>query len=141
MVKSALRLTAALPVLALLACGADSPQSVVAPQPCACTTDLRSVQFFVVEGAIYPAPLDTVVVTMLRTGEELDLPQSGLHAGVVKVADDSIRPKLVPSGDPFHVSFATHGRVYGLDMLVGVDQPCQCHVLKISGPDFVVLPE
>jgi len=138
MVKPALRLSAILPLISLLACGSESPSG---PGSCACTTEFRAIQFLVVRDLIYPVPLDTVVVTMLRTGEELDLPQTGLHAGVVKVADDSIRPKLVPIGDSLHVSFATQGKAYGLDMLVGVDQPCQCHVFKISGPDFVTLPE
>jgi hypothetical protein len=113
------------------ACGPESPGS------CACTEDFRAVQFLVVVRSGAPVPVDGVVVTQVRTGSALAVPQPGTHAGVVNVVDDSFIHQLEPAGDVLHVVVTTALGTIAVDVTVGVDEPCGCHVLKLAGPDIV----
>ena len=110
------------------------------PQQCICTEEFRSVAFLVVTLTGAPVPVTAAVVTQVRTGTILPVPQSGLHAGVVYVADDSFRSQLQPAGDVLHVEATTGMGTVAADVTVGVDEPCHCHVLRLAGPDFVPLP-
>ena len=131
--KYAIRLTTPLSLILMIACGPESPEH------CACTTDFRAVQILVIAPVGAPVPVDSVEVTLVRTSEILRVAQPGLHAGVVNIVDDSSRARLEPSGDTVRVTVTAAARSAAVDMVVGVDQPCQCHVFKVSGPNFVVL--
>lgn len=121
-------------VVLLARCDSQSPQR------CLCTADFRSVSFLVIAPMGAPVPVTEAVVTQVRTGNILPVPQPGLHAGVVHVADDSFISQLLPAGDVMHVVATTAMGPVAADVTVGVDEPCHCHVQRLSGPNVVPLP-
>ncbi len=129
---SRVRLAILTVAMLVLGCGPD------APEQCLCTEDFRSVQFLVISSTRAPVPVTDVVVELLRTTETLAVTQSGNHAGVVNVVDDSNKSKLLSAGDAVRVRATAGTRTVDVTLVVGVDQPCRCHVTRVSGPDFVL---
>ena len=133
--KIAVAVAGALAALVLtVRCDSESPQK------CICTEEFRSVVFAVISHTGAPVPVTDVVVTQVRTGTVLPVLQPGLHAGVVHVADDSFRSQLQPAGDVLHAVATTDMGTVAADVTVGVDEPCHCHVQRLSGPDLVPVP-
>lgn len=133
--KTAAALAGALAVVLLVTrCDSESPRN------CICTEEFRTVTLLVVTHTGAPVPVTGAVVTQVRTGAVLAVPQSGLHAGVVYVADDSFRSQLLPAGDVLQVVATTALGGVAASVTVGVDEPCHCHVQRLSGPDLVAVP-
>lgn len=117
-------------------CDPDSPPS------CACTENFASVAFLVVAPSGVPpppVPVTVVVVTQTRTDMTLPVLQDGLHAGVVRVVDDSFIPRLRPAGDTLQVAVTTALGSFAVDFTIGTDEPCHCHVQRLAGPEVVQL--
>jgi hypothetical protein len=121
------------PLLFLSACDPNGPEE------CICTLDFRAIRFAVVNTNGAPEPGVTVTIELVRTGEILDIEQPGAAAGVFTLIDDSFKSTLETSGDRVLTVGSKGDRGFRVEHVVGVDEPCRCHVLKISGPETVVL--
>jgi hypothetical protein len=128
---------AAIALLLVAACGPESSPGPESPPSCACT-EFRAVQFLVVNRVAAPIPVVAVVVTLQRTGEVLPVTQPGLHAGVVTVVDDSLRARIRPEGESIRCAVTLRSSSLDVDTVVGIDQPCACHVERLSGPGLVM---
>jgi hypothetical protein len=58
---------------------------------------------------------------------------------VYSVVDDSFKSRLKATGDTLLVFGAKDSRRFVANFVVGVDEPCKCHVYKIAGLDSVLL--
>jgi hypothetical protein len=120
-----------LPLIALVGC-------LESPKQCVCTLQFVSIRFLAVNSSGLPVPGVVASVQLLRTHEMLDVPQSGLHAGVITVIDDSFISRLARSGDTVRVTGSKDTLGFVVDFVIGVDA-CACHVIKLAGPDMVIL--
>ena len=122
-------------VFSLAGCSDDACETV------ACTMEFRSFAVTVVNEAGEPVTNLEPVITLVRTGEELDFsdmgpgdPESGVyalmtdgHGSLIEQDEESVRftattGELSVTGD----------FVFGMTM-------CRCHVEQLSGPDTLVM--
>jgi hypothetical protein len=87
-----------------------------------------------------PVPNISPTITMRRSNEILDVQQDGLDAGIVTIIDDSHRSRLFTGGDSLLVALTRDSWSRSVDFIVGLDQACDCHVTKISGPSILMWP-
>lgn len=117
-----------------VACGSDEPGG---PNLCACTEEFRSFTVKLVDAD--GAPLRDVIfdVTILRTGERVNVVE--WVPGVYTVFDDSFTSRILPN-EVVRVKAMKESSVEVRDFVFTVDEPCRCHVQQVSGPDVIVLP-
>lgn len=106
---------------------------------CACTASFAMIGFLVTDGAGAPIAVDEVILTIEPSGEALKVEQSLPFPGQVIVADDSseVKKKISPKGTTVRAVIRVGSSSKTVDTVVGVDEPCGCHVQKLSGPDVV----
>jgi hypothetical protein len=120
----------------LFALGCDSE----GPPLCRCTMSFDSVRFAVVGPNGSPESGVTIFVLQPRTGDVLDVDQPRSFEGQYDAVNDSFRRRLEASGDTLLILGGKGQRQFQVKFVVGVDEPCSCHVYKIAGPDSVLLP-
>ncbi len=120
------------------------------PQPCMCTQSFAMVTLELVDAAGAPVVDAEVRVRRTRTGASreatADVP------GMYTVADDMLRDSVRADAEPFEVTVRRSGRTQRVTVIVGTRQPvppanppapsapnCRCHVLRISGPQRLVV--
>ena len=106
------------------------------PGLCTCTEEFRSftVKLFDSDGS----PLKGVdfEVTILRTGE--NVPVIEWVPGVYTVLDDNSTDQILPN-EVIRVTAVKDGTIATQDFIFTIDEPCRCHVQKVSGPDVIIL--
>ncbi len=133
----------AIPLMALLAvlpaggpaaCGSADPQD---PDLCACTEEFRSFTVKLVDSDGSPLRGVNFDVTILRTGEKVNVVE--WVPGVYTVFDDSFTSQILPD-EVIRVKAIKDASIATRDFIFTVDEPCRCHVQKVSGPEVIVLP-
>ncbi len=129
---------AAAPALAGLATSACSDQA----SQCACTEEFRTYLVAVVDEAGDPATDVQLTRTNLRTDEVLEPTWLGQPVpGTYLVADDGLVDAFSSEGDSVRVQGQQRAASFTTFFEFAVDEPCRCHVEKLSGPDSVVIRE
>jgi hypothetical protein len=124
---------AILPAAGPVACGSSEPGG---PDPCACTEEFRSFTVKLVDSegsALRGVSFD---VTILRTGEKVNVVE--WVPGVYTVFDDNFTGQILPN-EVIRVTAIKDATIATRDFIFTVDEPCRCHVQKVSGPDVIVL--
>ena len=121
------------------------------PSSCICSENFAMVTLTLVDSKGVPVQDAKVRVRRLRSGitriVTADLP------GAYTIADDMLRDSLRADGEPFEITVRWHGRTQRVVTVVGTRAPrkpvangaaatidnCRCHVLRISGPEKLVL--
>ncbi len=122
-------------VLALAACSGDECDTV------ACTMEFRTFSVAVVNEAGEPVTGLEPVVTMVRTGEELDPSDMGLGdpaSGVYLVMTDGNAALIQQDEEPVRFTATTGQLSVTGDFVFGMTM-CRCHVEQLSGPDTLVI--
>ena len=122
-------------VLSLAACSDDACETV------ACTMEFRTFSVAVVNEAGEPVTGLAPVVTMVRTGEELDLPDMGPgdpESGVYLVMTDGNAALIQQDEEPVRFTATTGQLSVTGDFVFGMTM-CRCHVEQLSGPDTLVM--
>lgn len=115
----------------------DDPASA---GPCACTEEFRSYTVTVLDDAMQPMNGVALTRTNLRTGRVLEPGWLGLLApGVYVVTDDGLRDEFSSDGDVVRVTGSQGGASFTADFVFAVPEPCRCHVVRLAGPDTVVI--
>lgn len=123
-----------LPATGPVACGSAEPGG---PDPCACTEEFRSFTVKLVDSDGSPLRNVSFDVTILRTGERVDVVE--WVPGVYTVFDDNFTSRILPN-EIIRVTAIKDASIATRDYIFTVDEPCRCHVQKVSGPDLIVLP-
>ena len=131
------RFSCTLLALALLSGCGDEPAG---PTGCVCTEEFVTISFLVIGQGGAPQSGISASVELVRTGELLDVSQPSAAVGVVSVIDDSFSSILGQGPEVLRVTGGKDSREFVAEFEVEVPEPCQCHVTKLSGPDFVMLP-
>jgi len=121
-----------LPLLVIVAC--DDAEQV------ACTEEFRTATVFVEDEREQPVT-DAIVQTFLvRTGELVPVTSIlDLMPGSYLILDDGAT-SLIPSGtEQFRVT-VTRGGAAPVEALYVFEAPQGCHIVKVSGPDTLVVP-
>ena len=132
-VASLVMMLALLPVAGPLACDSAEPGG---PGPCACTEEFRSFTVKLVDSDGSPLQGVEFDVTVLRTGEKVEVVE--WVPGVYTVFDDSFTGQILPN-EIVRVTAIKDATVATRDFIFTVDEPCRCHVRKVSGPDVIIL--
>lgn len=122
-------------VLALAACSGDECDTV------ACTMEFRIFSVAVVNEAGEPVTELEPAVTMVRTGEELDLSSMGpgdMESGVYLVMTDGHGALIQQDEEPVRFTATTGQLSVTGDFVFGMTM-CRCHVEQLSGPDTLVM--
>ena len=108
-------------------------------EDCICTANFAMVTFNVVTSTGTPQADIDIEVTNIRTGNVLSVEQPHAHEGVYVVINDSYRRAIPETGEHLQV-VGTRGANQFTEMFTaGVDQPCRCHVHKLSGPGTITV--
>ena len=129
------RLGVALSLLAALSgCDSTAPS-----RACICTAEFVTIRYTVLNplGAVETGVATTV--TQMRTHAVLISTPADSSGPYYPVIDDSFRGRIEPRGDSLEVTGTKNSMHYLAHFVVGVDEPCECHVYKIAGPDTVRL--
>jgi len=124
---------ALLPAAGPVACGSGDPEG---PDPCACTEEFRSFTVKLVDSDGSPLRNISFDVTILRTGEKVNVVE--WVPGVYTVFDDNFTSRILPN-EIIRVKAIRDATIETRDFIFSVDEPCRCHVQKLSGPDVIVL--
>lgn len=122
-------------VLSLAACSDDECETV------ACTMEFRTFSVAVVNEAGEPVTGLEPVVTMMRTGEELDFSDMGPgdpESGVYLVMTDGNGSLIQQDEEPVRLTATTGQLSVTGDFVFGMTM-CRCHVEQLSGPDTLVM--
>lgn len=123
------------PLLALLLIAAcdDDDERV------ACTQEFRTATVFVVDASDQPVTGATVRTFLVRTGELVPVTSIvDLMPGSYLILDD-MATSLIPSGtEQFRVTVTRGGATVEAPYVFGTEQGC--HIVKVSGPDTLVVP-
>lgn len=122
-------------VLSLAACSDDECETV------ACTMEFRTFSVAVVNEAGEPVTGLEPVVTMMRTGEELDFSDMGPgdpESGVYLVMTDGNGSLIQQDEEPVRFAATTGQLSVTGDFVFGMTM-CRCHVEQLSGPDTLVM--
>ena len=122
-------------VLSLAACSDDECETV------ACTMEFRTFSVAVVNEAGEPVTGLEPVVTMMRTGEELDFSDMGPgdpESGVYLVMTDGNGSLIQQDEEPVRFAVTTGQLSVSGDFVFGMTW-CRCHVEQLSGPDTLVM--
>ncbi len=122
-------------VFSLAACSDDECETV------ACTMEFRTFSVAVVNEAGEPVTGLAPVVTMVRTGEELDLSDMGPgdpESGVYLVMTDGNAALIQQDEEPVRFTATTGQLSVTGDFVFGMTR-CRCHVEQLSGPDTLVM--
>ena len=125
------------------------PAHAQTPSACMCSQNFAMVTLALVDSKGAPVQDATVRVRRVRSGTTrvatADMP------GAYTIADDMLRDSLRADGERFEISVRWHGRTQRVTAVVGTREPrkaakngavtnnCRCHVLRISGPEKLVL--
>jgi len=132
-VFSMVLMLAVLPAAGPVACG--SAESLD-PDLCACTEEFRSFTVKLVDTDGSPLRGVNFDVTILRTGEKVNVVE--WVPGVYTVFDDNFTSQILPD-EVIRVKAIKDASIATRDFIFTVDEPCRCHVQKVSGPDVIVL--
>ena len=122
-------------VLSLAACSDDECETV------ACTMEFRTFSVAVVNEAGEPVTGLEPVVTMMRTGEELDFSDMGPgdpESGVYLVMTDGNGSLIQQDEEPVRLTATTGQLSVTGDFVFGMTM-CRCHVEQLSGPNTLVM--
>jgi hypothetical protein len=121
-----------LPLLVIVACD-DA-------EPVACTEEFRTATVFVEDPGGGPVTDATVQTFLVRTGELVPVTSIlDLMPGSYPILDDGAT-SLIPSGtEQFRVA-VTRGGGAPVEALYVFEAPQGCHIVKVSGPDTLVVP-
>lgn len=117
----------------------------LALEPCPCTGSFAMVTLAVTDAAGRPITDADVKAVSRRSHQPLS---SGLDApsrdflasrGHYLLADDGMRNHLTPANDTLDITVTREGRRATARVVIGLDQPCKCHVARLAGPDTVIL--
>jgi hypothetical protein len=108
-------------------------------QPLVCTAVFAAITATVVDGAGQPLNGVSVTDTVRRTGAVLDVTggSPSTSPGAVIIFSDAFLGAVVPAGDEVIVVAGAGGRAGSGNYRFGSDG---CHVLKLAGPDTLVVP-
>jgi len=135
-------LTRLVPLLAFALAVAPSSGCDEPLRACACTEEFRVYTVTVLDDAMQPATGVTLTRTNLRTGRVLEPGWLGLLApGVYEVVDDGLLDEFSSDGDIVRVTGVQVGASFTADFVFATPDPCRCHVVRIAGPDTVVIGE
>jgi hypothetical protein len=130
------------PLLALALVVAPSPGCDDPLAACACTEEFRVFTVTVLDDASQPASGVVLTRTNLRTGRVLEPGWLGLLApGVYEVVDDGLLEEFSSDGDVVRVTGTQGSGSFTADFVFATPDPCRCHVVRITGPDTVVIGE
>jgi hypothetical protein len=108
---------------------------------CACSREFRVYSILVLDDALQPVPDADVTVTNRRTGERLESGWLGLLAsGYYVVADDGMLRSFSADGDSVRLDGTSNAGSFSADFVFRPD-PCACHLLRVAGPDTIVVGE
>jgi hypothetical protein len=131
---SSARLVRPLLCLALLGCAQTNSLG-----ECICTAIFASVSTIVVDSSGTPMVGLSPTVTLLRTGQRV-VPQGLAATGdSYPVFTDLNKTQLASAGDSVQFAVVSAGRAAHGVFFISAPGSCQCHVLKVSGPDTLVL--
>lgn len=122
-------------VFSLAACSDDECNTV------ACTMEFRTFSVAVVNDAGEPVAGLEPVVTLVRTGEELDFSNMGPGDpanGNYLVMTDGHGALIEQDEEPVRFTATTGGLSVTGDFVFGVTM-CRCHVEQLAGPDTLVM--
>ena len=108
------------------------------PGDCVCTEEFATVGVYVVDANGLPADSVRTTVTVLRTGDTLQVSEFPFMDGYHVVADDRLTQTLARDGEWMRLQAEKGTFHLEQDFLIGTD-PCRCHVYKWSGPDTLWL--
>jgi hypothetical protein len=120
-----------LPLLLIVAC--DDEEQV------ACTEEFRTATVFVEDERDLPVTDATVQTFLVRTGELVPVTSIvDLMPGSYLILDDGAT-SLIPSGsEQFRVTVSRGGGAL-VEALYVFEAPQGCHIVKVSGPDTLVV--
>ena len=122
--------------LAATGCAVDTPAG-----QCVCTEEFRLHSVLVLDDAFQPVPDADVTVTNRRTGERLESGWLGqLASGYYVVADDGMLRSFSAGGDSVRLDGTANAGSFSADFVFRPD-PCACHLLRVAGPDTIVVGE
>jgi hypothetical protein len=131
-----------LPLAVLSVAVAPTPGCDDPAPACACTEEFRVYTVTVLDDASQPQGGVVLTRTNLRTGRVLEPGWLGLLApGVYEVVDDGLRDEFSSDGDIVRVTGVQSGASFTADFVFATPEPCRCHVVRIAGPDTVVIGE
>jgi hypothetical protein len=106
----------------------------------ACTEEFRTATVFVEDASDQPVTDATVQTFLVRTGELVPVTSIvDLMPGSYLILDDGAT-SLIPSGsEQFRVT-VTRGGGAALEALYLFGTEQGCHIVKVSGPDTLVVP-
>lgn len=107
---------------------------------CVCTQEFRTYSLTIVDSLGAAIPDVEVTVRNLRSGRTLVPLNGGVPGtpGTYVIADDSMRDEFTRGGDDVRVTGEKGGLQVQVPFRFAVDE-CKCHVIKLSGPDSVVM--
>jgi hypothetical protein len=106
---------------------------------CTCTLEFRQYVVRVVDSAETPVVGLQPIVTVVRTGQEIDNRRYRLDDGYYTIISDAQRRAIDPDGELLRFSAVSDERSASADYVFDIPGPCGCHVNRVSGPDTVVL--
>jgi hypothetical protein len=122
--------------LAATGCAVDTPAG-----GCACSREFLVHSVLVLDDASQPVPDADITVTNLRTGRRLVSGWLGLLApGHYVVADDAMLTAFSAGGDSVRVDGTSNAGSFSAEFVFQPD-PCACHLLRVAGPDTIVVGE
>jgi len=122
-------------MFSLAACSDDECETV------ACTMEFRTFSVAVVNEAGEPVTGLEPVVTMVRTGEDLDFSDTGPGdpaSGIYLVMTDGHGSLIEQDEEPVRFTATTGQLSVTGDFVFGMTM-CRCHVEQLSGPDTLVM--
>lgn len=110
-------------------------------EDCICTTEYRYALVTVVD--TIGVPVDSLVVTIKdEDGNKLDVQQEPdiFDAGKYIVLNDSFTHMFCSCTKPEKIYFSAtdESRIANGEFMFNTDE-CKCHIIKVSGPDTLVL--
>ena len=105
---------------------------------CICTLEYRYLTVKVVDAAGAPVTGLTPVVTLVRTGEVIVPQGGGLGGNTYVVLTDGEQKLIRPSGDSIRFAATNSAGTALAYFIIGLT-PCDCHVVRVSGPEQIVL--
>lgn len=128
--------------IGLAVAAAAGPACTDSPGPCICTEEYRLFTVTVLDDAGRAVPDAAITRTNLRTGEVLEPLWLGmLVPGSYVVAEDGFLSRFSEDGDPLRVVGQSSAGDFDVTYTFATPGPCRCHVVRLAGPDTVVIGE
>ena len=105
---------------------------------CVCTLEYRYITVKVVDGAGAPVNGLAPTLTLVRTGQVFT-PKGNNFGNTYVVLTDGDAGLIRPDGDVIHFAASNSAGSVQADFTIGLTTPCDCHVLRMSGPEQIVL--